>query len=189
MNVIVRVADERDWEAIACLNHDTYAMELGQHAVREDGRKTDRLHETNVYIVAYVGDELAGMLSMTLPSCAEFSTLKRVKQLSSELQENLQRCIEVRLLAVKPQYRGTAVFHRLVLAITNYCREQGYVYMLISAISNRIRLYELMGFQAIAEPVQEGTAVYVPMSLTRADFDASPYYQKLCGLAGLAEMA
>lgn len=187
MNPVIRIANERDWDAIAQLNHDTYALELGQYEANTDGRKTDRLHDTNLYIVAYVGDELVGMLSITLPSRAEFSTLKRLPVVPAEIRTHLQTTAEIRLLAVKPAYRGHGLFNHLMRAAVQMCYRHGIDRVLISAIQNRASLYAFMGFEAIGAPVVEGTAVYVPMRITRQSFAASPYARKLQGLAHTPE--
>lgn len=183
MNPIVRIANEQDWDAIAQLNHDTYALELGQYEANEAGRKTDRLHDSNVYIVAYIQDELAGMLSITLPSMAPFSTLKRVPFVSEEIRSNLHRTAEIRLLAVKPAYRGHGVFNHLMVAAIQTCYQHGVDRVLISAIENRVSLYGFMGFQPIGGPVVEGAAVFIPMLITRQSLEASPYAQKLARMA------
>jgi predicted GNAT family N-acyltransferase len=189
MKPIIRIANEQDWEAIAQLNHDTFALELGQYEANEEGRKTDRLHDTNVYIVATVQDELAGMLSITLPSTAPFSTLKRLPFVSEDIRHNLHKTAEIRLLAVKPTHRGMGVFNHLMVAAMQLCYQHDIERVLISAIENRVSLYGYIGFQAIGEPVVEGTAVYLPMMLTRQSLESSPYVQKLIRMAGAPEAA
>jgi predicted GNAT family N-acyltransferase len=187
MNPMIRIANEQDWEAIAQLNHDTFALELGQHEANEAGRKMDRLHDTNVYIVATIQDELAGMLSITLPSTAPFSTLKRVPFVSEDIRNNLHQTAEIRLLAVKPTHRGKGVFSHLMVAAIQTCYQHNIDRVLISAIENRVSMYEYMGFRAIGEPVVEGTAVYLPMMNTRQSLESSAYVQKLVRLAGAPE--
>lgn len=183
MNPVIRIANEQDWDAIAQLNHDTYALELGQYTPNEERRKTDRLHDTNLYLVAYVQDELVGMVSLTLPETAPFSTLKRLPFVSEDIQNHLHQTAEIRLLAVKPAYRGQGVFNHLMMATIQTCYQRDIHRVLISAIENRVSLYRFMGFQAIGEPVMEGTAVYVPMLITRQSLESSPFAQKLAGLA------
>ncbi len=179
MNANVRTATEQDTDAIAALIHDTYALELGQYNANEEGRITDRLHDTNLYLVAYVDTELAGMLSITLPSAAGFSTLKRLPSVPEDMQNNLHKTAEIRLLAIKPSYRGQGIFDQLMQAAIITCYTQGIERVLISAITNRVSLYEFMGFKTIGEPVEEGTAVYQPMIITRQSLEESPYMCKL----------
>ena len=189
MNTIVRVATEKDWDAIAQLNHNVYALELGQHAPNQQGRKTDRLHDTNLYLVAYVEEELVGMLSITLPSRAPFSTLKRVTAVSEDILMHLSSTAEIRLLAVKPAYRGQGLFDALISAAIKTCYQHAIDRVLISAIEDRVPLYEYMGFQAIADPVMEGKASYYPMMITRQLLESSPYQQKLAQLQRYRELA
>lgn len=189
MTPIVRIATEQDWDAIAQLNHDTYALELGQYAPNEMGRKIDGRHDTNVYIVAYIGEELAGMLSITMPSTAPFSTLQRLPVVSEDIRNHLGQTAEIRLLAVRRQYRGQGVFNNLMMTAVQFCYQHNIDRVLISAIENRVALYGFMGFQAIGEPVMEGTAVYLPMLITRHSLESSPFAQKLARLAGAPEAA
>ena len=178
MNFTIRIADERDWDAIAQLNHDTYALELGQHAPNENGRKVDGRHDTNVYFVAYADDELVGMIAITLPNKAPFSTLKRMKFVSGDIQQNLNKTAEIRLLAIRPAYRGRGIYDRLMVAVIRYCYQHDVECILISAIEKQVRLYEFMGFKTIAEPVTEGTAVYHPMLITRHSLETSRFFRK-----------
>ena len=189
MKPIVRIANEQDWDAIANLIHDTYALELGQYDPNEAGRMTDRLHDTNVYIVAYVQYELVGMLAMTLPSTAPFSTLNRLPYVPQNIAERLDKTAEIRLLAVKPDFRGSGVFDLLMRAAIKSVYQQGIEQVLISAIENRLPLYEFMGFRTIGEPVREGTAVYVPMLNTRQTLESSPYMLKMALRQNAVELA
>ncbi|MEM7113772.1 MAG: GNAT family N-acetyltransferase [Chloroflexota bacterium] len=182
MNFDIRIANAGDWDAIAELNHDTFSVELGQYQPSENGRKTDRLHTTNLYIVAYNADELVGMLSMTLPNTAHISTFKRIKTISNDIRNNLHKTAEIRLLAIKPAYRRQGLFDRLILAVLHYCDQHGIERIIMSGIENKVPLYQFMGFKTVSAPVREGQAVYHPMMLTRQQFEASPFRQKLAKL-------
>ncbi len=177
MHLTVRQGNEQDWSAIARLNHDIYCSELGQHRTNPERVKTDRLHGSNVYFVAYDGDLLIGMVSVTKPGAATISTLQRLPP-DHELHACTGDAAEVRLLAVRPEYRGRGVYDRIVLALMRYCNQEGIHRILISAIRNNVRLYAAMGFRPVGEPVQEGAAVYQPMQLTRADFEDSKYRRR-----------
>jgi GNAT superfamily N-acetyltransferase len=185
MNFTIRIADERDWDAIAQLNHKTYALELGQYEPKENGRQTDKRHDTNVYIVAYAGEELAGMVAITMPGTAQISTLKRMKLVSRDIEQNLYKTAEIRLLAIEPNYRGQGLYDRLMFAVIQYCYQHGVERVLISAIDSRVSLYEFMGFRPIGKPVMEGTAVFLPMIITRYSLQASPFMKKVAMLQGL----
>ncbi len=177
VSLIVRQGNEQDWPAIARLNHDIYCAELGQHRTNPERVKVDRLHGSNVYFVAYDRDRLIGMVSITRPGAATISTLQRLPP-DHELRDRTGDAAEVRLLAVRPEYRGRGVYDRIVLALMRYCNQEGIHRILISAIRNNVRLYAAMGFRTVGEPVQEGAAVYQPMQLTRADFEESKYRRR-----------
>jgi hypothetical protein len=92
---------------VSLLIFEIYCEELGQHKITEDHKKIDKLHETNVYVLAKDGEEIAGMFAITLPKKAEFSTLKRMTVHQKKLIEK-EKTIEIRLLAVKKKYRVAA---------------------------------------------------------------------------------
>jgi hypothetical protein len=52
MTLTIRLAGDRDREAIYRMRHRVYAEELGQHARRSDARLHDDLDGFNQYIVA-----------------------------------------------------------------------------------------------------------------------------------------
>lgn len=139
--------------------------------------KVDLLHGTNVYFVAYDGELLIGMVAVTKPGTAMISTLQRLPP-DHEVRAGTDDIAEVRLLAVRPEYRGRGVYDRIVLALMRYCNQEGIHRILISAIQNNVRLYAAMGFQPVGDPVQEGQAVYQPMQLTRAHFEESKYRRR-----------
>jgi hypothetical protein len=65
--VTIRLATPLDREVIYRVRHAVYAQELGQHATNADGRFIDSLDAYNHYIVALLGKELAGFVSITPP--------------------------------------------------------------------------------------------------------------------------
>ena len=69
----IRLADNHDREIIYKMRHEVYARELGQHAENSEGRLTDKLDTINVYIVAKVGEEIAGFVSVTPPNEVGYS--------------------------------------------------------------------------------------------------------------------
>src|SRR5688572_553257 len=71
--VTLRTATANDREQIYALRHAVYAEELHQHARNNDQRLVDALDDTNVYLIAEAGGELAGFISITPPSAPRFS--------------------------------------------------------------------------------------------------------------------
>src|SRR5207248_3001146 len=66
---VLSLATETDREEIYCLRHEVYAHELGQHAATPAGSLRDSLDDWNIYLVAKIGDQIAGFISLT-PPCA-----------------------------------------------------------------------------------------------------------------------
>src|SRR2546425_969090 len=72
------VATDADRELIYRLRHEVYARELGQHAANATASLRDALDDWNIYLVAKIGRQIAGFISLTPPPWA--------RQRSAELQ-------------------------------------------------------------------------------------------------------
>src|SRR5581483_12381039 len=66
----IALATAQDRAAIYRLRHAVYASELRQHAENAEGRLTDPLDAFNVYLVAKLGNSVAGFISITPPGRA-----------------------------------------------------------------------------------------------------------------------
>lgn len=87
MDFNIRLSTPDDKAKISEMIHEIYAKELGQYNVNSENSIIDKYDETNNYIVAYLQDELVGMVSITRPNDAKISTLNRVpKDISLYLQ-------------------------------------------------------------------------------------------------------
>src|ERR1051325_11808739 len=60
--VALSVAGEQDREAVYRLRHEVYAHELRQHETNPSGRLQDRLDDGNVYLVAKIAGQIAGLI-------------------------------------------------------------------------------------------------------------------------------
>lgn len=175
MNVVVGVAEGTDLQALWRLNHQVYCVELGQHPIHPSGMRVDRMHQTAaVYVSAKVDGELVGMLSVTPPGGGKLSTIGRIPEGDSS-RLDLHDAAEVRLLAVRSDYRALGIYDHLMLFLMKYCAEHHIDRVVISAIGRQERLYALMGFKSISAPIREGDCMIQPMLLLRSDFDASAY--------------
>src|SRR5262245_12340745 len=76
--IVLSVAKAPEREAIYHLRHEVYARELGQHTLNEGATLSDRLDNANVYLVAKIGGEIAGFISITPPNPAGYSVDKYV---------------------------------------------------------------------------------------------------------------
>lgn len=71
--VTLAMAAPEDMDAIFRMRHRVYAAELGQHEENAEGRLRDSLDAFNAYIVAKVGGDLAGFISVTPPGGPSYS--------------------------------------------------------------------------------------------------------------------
>jgi aspartate aminotransferase-like enzyme len=151
----------REFEQIHRLNHQVFASEVRQHLPTSDGRLIDRFHPANRYFIAVRNGELAGMVSVH-PG-PQFSISSRLPD--TALIASLRAPLEVRLLAVHPQYRGSLILPGLLLQVYGYARQERFSDLLISGIAQRVSLYRKMGFRALGPAVASGEASFIPMRL------------------------
>jgi N-acyl-L-homoserine lactone synthetase len=155
---------ESDFEDVFRLNHEIFAEEIPQHQKQPDGRLIDAYHHRNTYFLVRSDEELLGMICATHYDGTRFSVEGKLKD--STIIDHLRgSAIEIRLLAVRPKARGTAVIITLLRSLVEYSLAQGFRIGLISAVEQQERLYRKMGFEAIGAPVQSGAARFIPMKV------------------------
>lgn len=164
---------EKEFEAIARLNYETFVEEIPQHEPNPSGMRVDPFHHENVYVIVLKDQELAGMVAFRAER--PFSLDKKLGPVENILPEDaLQGMLcEVRLLAVDKKHRNGRVFYYLARALSDYAYENGYGAAVISGTVREQKLYNQLGFEPFADPVGAEGALYVPMVLTRERFDNS----------------
>lgn len=158
-----------EFEALARLNHATFAGEIPQHEPRPDGRLVDRFHEENHYLIALDGQDLVGMVA--LRDRRPFSLDQKLPDLDRHLPPHRSLC-EVRLLAVRPEHRHTRVFRGLLEATVRTCRRRGHDLAVISGTVRQLKLYAHLGFEPFGPRVGTPEAEYQPMFLRAEAFAA-----------------
>jgi predicted N-acetyltransferase YhbS len=159
---LLKVAESADEiEQVHRLNYRTFVREIPQHADRGDGRLVDKFHDRNVYFIAIRGGRVVGMVSAH--GGPKFSITEKLPE-PSALAALGEKLLEVRLLAVEPEERSSMVFAGLGWCLHRYARRSGCSHLVISGISDRRRLYERLGFEAIGPAVQSGAAWFIPMA-------------------------
>ncbi len=165
-----------EFDQIHRLNHRTFAEEIGQHPQTGDRRLIDRFHSANRYFIALDGEQLAGMISVH--AGPEFSVTSRLPDAS--LPGQFRSPLEVRLLAILPEYRNSLLLPGLLYELYRYATRSRCSHLLISGIVERVPMYEKMGFRALGPAVPSGAASFVPMALS---LDApSPEFLRLARL-------
>lgn len=160
----IKVATEAwEFEQIHQLNYRTFVEEIPQHAPNPEGRLVDRFHAENRYMVVLNGRTLVGMLAMRHQR--PFSLDSKVPNLDAHLPAG-RKAIEVRLLAVVPEFRKTAVFVALFEHAVRQCLEDGFDIAVISGTTRQQKLYRHLGFVPFGPLVGAADAQYQPMYLT-----------------------
>ncbi len=163
-DLVIKVAAEPwEFEQIHRLNYRTFVEEIPQHAPNPEGRLVDRFHAENLYIVAFQGRTLAAM--MALRHRRPFSLDAKLPNLDAHLPEG-RKPIEVRLLAVIPEFRKTTLFVDLFEYAVRRCLDDGYDIAIISGTTRQAKLYRHLGFTPFGPLVGTPEAPYQPMYLT-----------------------
>ncbi len=166
--LVFKVAAE-DWEfeQIHRLNYRTFVEEIPQHAPNEEGRLVDRFHAENTYIIGLSERRLVAMLA--LRGRRPFSLDAKLPNLDAYLPQG-RAPVEVRLLAVEPEFRKTVVFAQLFEHAVRFCLAEGYDVALISGTTRQAKLYRHIGFVPFGPLVGTDQAAYQPMLLTLEAF-------------------
>jgi aspartate aminotransferase-like enzyme/GNAT superfamily N-acetyltransferase len=159
-----KIADrQEEFDAIHRLNYQTFVEEIPQHAPNATGLLVDRFHDENAYAICLAGSRLIGMVA---GRCQRpFSLDTKVADLGQHLPAH-EKAVEIRLLAVKPEFRHRPVFARLIVQLARHFRAMGCDLALISGTVRQLALYEHLGFQAFGPLVGTADALYQPMYLT-----------------------
>lgn len=159
--VFKRAVTVEEFEQVHALNYRTFVSELAQYSdVGSGGRLIDKFHHKNVYFIAVEDGQVVGMVSVH--GEPPYSIADRLPDPSILSKPDIHP-LEVRLLAVDQEKRGTFVLAGMVYELWLYAREKGITHLFISGVKERLKLYEQLGFEAIGPPVASGKAVFIPM--------------------------
>jgi aspartate aminotransferase-like enzyme len=162
--VIFKRADNSlEFDQIHRLNYRTFAEELGQYIPDGSGVLIDRFHDRNVYFIAIRDSQVIGMIAAQ--DRPPFSVESRLRD-PHVLDSLGGPLLEVRLMAITPDSRHRLILPGLLLALYQYACECRYSNLIISGITNKIKMYQRIGFRALGPPVESGAASFVPMVLS-----------------------
>ncbi|MDR7333182.1 GNAT family N-acetyltransferase [Roseateles asaccharophilus] len=168
MTLVYKIATTAaEFEAIHQLNYRTFVEEIPQHPPNPQRRLVDRFHDENTYAIALEGEQLVGMIAGR--ARRPFSLDAKLAGLDALLPAH-QHAMEVRLLAVAPDWRKASVFAKLAGVLGREFRDQGCDLALISGTTRELKLYAHLGFQPFGPRVGSGDAVYQPMWLRLPDY-------------------
>ncbi|GAB5536243.1 MAG: aminotransferase class V-fold PLP-dependent enzyme [Rubricoccaceae bacterium] len=148
------------------LNHQTFAVEIPQHAPSDDGVRVDRFDEENTYLVALDGETVVGMMAMR--GERPFSLDAKLNDLDAHLPPE-RPIVEIRLLAVRPERRHGRAFVGLMAFAVRWMVRQGFQMAIISGTTRQLALYRRLGFTPFGPLVGHEGAQFQPMATTLAD--------------------
>lgn len=160
--LLIKVPEsDEEFQAMWQLNHEVFAGELGQHPRYSDCRLVDKFHYKNRYRIAWDGSAAVGMI------CAHseppFSAEMRFGQvIASRIRKG--KTAEIRLFAVRKEYRFTTLPARLAVPLLLELKSSGIENIIISAVEFRRRLYSRLGFITLGESVMDGASRFYPMA-------------------------
>jgi histidinol-phosphate/aromatic aminotransferase/cobyric acid decarboxylase-like protein len=168
MTLTIRLAGDRDREAIYRMRHRVYAEELGQHARRPDARLRDDLDGCNQYIVAARGEEIVGFVSVTPPQGGRLSIDKYLTRdrLPFAVAADLY---EVRILTVDARHRRGPAAGLLMYAALRWVEARGGRRIVAMGRTELRELYDKVGLRALGIPIQSGAVSFELMLATVAD--------------------
>jgi len=159
-----RVAAEApEFEQIFELAYSTFVEEIPQHPPNAQRRHVDRFHEDNVYLIALAGDVVVGMLAVR--DRRPFSLDEKLGSVDAYLPPGRRVC-ELRLLAVRPEWRRGFVFCGLVNLVLTHGRSRGFDLAIISGTVRQAKLYRHLGFEPFGPTVGTSDAPFQPMFIT-----------------------
>lgn len=152
-------ADSEEREEIYQHRHSVYAVELGQFERRVDGLLRDAIDDENEYIVARVGQRLAGYISITSPGATRYSLEKYVPRARWPVAD-LRRVFEIRLLTVAAHRRRRTVAALLMYAALRAVEARGGVEIIAMGRREVLPMYDKAGLQRTGVRIQSGSVQY-----------------------------
>jgi predicted N-acetyltransferase YhbS len=161
--LVYKIAQHSDFDAIHRLNYETFVEEIPQHAPNPERRLIDRFHAENTYVICLSDGHLIGMVCGR--SQRPFSLDQKLVDLDSWLP-SCRKVVEIRLLSVAHAHRKTSVFRGLMTFLSGHFMAQGCDLAVISGTVRELKLYRHLGFAPFGERVGSEKASYQPMYLT-----------------------
>jgi len=170
------------------LRHAVYARELGQHPANRDGMLRDGLDRFNTYIVARIGRNVAGFVSITPPPTSEgrashaYSIDKYVSR--SDLPFDLDGGVyEIRLLTVDPVFRRSRAASLLMYAALRWIEDRGGTRVVAIGRCELMRMYGRIGMEPLGIVVRSGHVSYEVMTAAvgalRRRLDELPWLRRV----------
>ena len=129
--------DEADFALIHRLVHQTFVVEIRQHADDGTGIHVDKFHHKNRYLIAEYRGRICAMIAVHDEAPFSVGDALPNPELLAKLSPHL---LEVRLLLVEPHHRKRRLFGALMWCVYNYAITGGYRYLVISGLDQRRKI-------------------------------------------------
>lgn len=161
--------NEYEFQQIHQLNYETFVEEIPQHEQNQDRMLIDKFHDENTYLICIKDQQLIGM--MAVRDQRPFSLEQKLGPVETLLPIQTKRLCEIRLLAVRKDFRSGRVFLGLSQFLSSYCLHKGYDAAIISGTVRQLKLYHQLGFQDFAYEIGADEAKYQPMYISKKIFE------------------
>ena len=150
-NIVVKLAEARDWEAAIGVAWITF-QQISAQVCDEEGARgfRDGLTSTQLYIDFLQGE---------YPLFCEYQGKKVVGMLV------LKNMAHISLFFVKKEFQGKGIGRELLAACIAYCKEHGVSDLTVNAAPTGMSFYLANGFEALAGERFEGGLRFTPMTL------------------------
>ncbi len=157
--VTLAMAAPEDMDAIFRMRHQVYATELGQHEENAEGRLRDSLDAFNSYVVAKMGGDLAGFISITPPGSPSYSVDKYFPRGEAPVPFD-DGLYELRILTVDEARRGGIIAPALMYAALRWIEERGGRNLIAIGRTDLLDLYVKAGMRPTGKRVQAGAVAF-----------------------------
>jgi aspartate aminotransferase-like enzyme/GNAT superfamily N-acetyltransferase len=187
-----KVAAASEFEQIFRLGYETFIEEIPQYPPNPEHRHVDRFHAENTYLVAMADDTVVGMIAVR--DRRPFSLDEKLGNVDAYLPPGRSVC-ELRLLAVRREYRKGWVFRGLVDLLLEHGLARGWDLAIISGTVRQTKLYRHLGFVPFGPLVGSAEAPFQPMYITIEGFEmaapelAAPHREAVSFLPGPVTLA
>ena len=161
----ISLATQADRQGIYAMRHTVYAVELGQHAANAQGMICEALDGFNEYIVAHIGGELAGFVSVTPPGFGRYSIDKYAArtELPVEFDDGL---FEVRVLTVAKEHRNSRLAAALMYAAFRLVEERGGKHVVAMGRTDVLSIYLKSGLRPLHYQISCGAVDFEVLGST-----------------------
>lgn len=155
--IILKFGNIEEREEIYRIRYQVYAEELHQHHENKEMKLKDDLDAFNEYIIAKVGNEIAGFISITPPNGKYSIDKYRARDTLPFLYHN---AYELRILTVVEKYRKNKISLYLLYALARYVSIKNGDLVIGIGRDVLMDFYKSIGFIDAGEEIYSGKVVY-----------------------------